>query len=57
MGTENQPESDKTPVEQINQDSLETDNVSPTEIPKVVNEPTEQNKPVVDSTSGQQNQP
>ncbi|XP_025206671.1 mucin-17-like isoform X2 [Melanaphis sacchari] len=56
-GTDNQPESDKTPVEQNNQDSPQSENASATEVPKVENEPTEQNKPVVDSTSGTDSQP
>jgi len=55
-GTENQPESDKTPVEQINQDSPQSQNLYPTDIPKVENEPTEQNNAVVDNASGAEHQ-
>ncbi|MEX5585720.1 hypothetical protein, partial [Pseudomonas lurida] len=52
LGVENQPESDKTPVEQINQDGPQSENVSSTDVPKVENEPTEQNKPMEDISSG-----
>ncbi|XP_060879263.1 mucin-17-like isoform X2 [Metopolophium dirhodum] len=55
--TETASNENENPPKIENQDSAHSEIVSPTEIPKVVNEPTEQNKPITDSTLGAENQP
>ncbi|XP_001952422.2 mucin-17 isoform X2 [Acyrthosiphon pisum] len=54
--TETASNGNENPTKIENQDSAHSDILSPTEIPKVVNEPTEQNKPMVESTSGAEKQ-
>jgi len=57
VATETIPQTNKIPVEQNNQDSVQSENLSPTNIPEVENEPNAQNKPLEENNPQTQNQP